>query len=154
MGYLTYDFLLILSHPNMCEPSIMVHHVLFVFTSWLNLSNSFMKWAAIVLLFCEASTPLVNLRWFLIVKKQKDGYCYKLINVLLLLVFFITRVAMNGVCLFGITQNMNLVLAVPMVLKIVTGNELLIRNITIGLGGFSPCLYYTYFIPNMVHRHT
>ncbi|KAK9822718.1 hypothetical protein WJX81_008315 [Elliptochloris bilobata] len=97
LGYLMYDLTSMLWHfKELGDPTAIIHHVIFASMSAYVLAHSIMAFPFAWLAFCEISTPSVNLRWHLAVTDHKDGWLYLYNGMLLLALFFVSRVLLYG----------------------------------------------------------
>jgi hypothetical protein len=66
-----------------------------------------MLWASSLFL-TEASTPLVNLRWFLSESNLKESRLYIIVGLLMTLVFFVARILFMPYTLYLLLSNPNI----------------------------------------------
>jgi len=78
LGYLLYDLILILMNPNLREKGIIIHHTLGLIAFPCILHLQLGGFPPAMFFLSEATTPFVNLRWYLdkCSKKGSSAYLY------------------------------------------------------------------------------
>jgi len=95
-GYLTYDLLLCLRYRSTIgDPLTLLHHAVAVHGFLIAACSGLGQFYGQCFLFNELTTPLVNARWKMAVRKTSGGMRYILVIVMLLLGFFCVRIAFN-----------------------------------------------------------
>lgn len=76
------------------DPSMIFHHVFITVTWALALHFDMFTWFMCTLLLNEASTPFLNLRWYLAQRKRNSGQLYVINGISLVVMFFVCRVVL------------------------------------------------------------
>lgn len=93
LSYLIYDLLHILLHyPKLGGVDTIIHHVLFASCSVINGTFGIMPFAFGWLIVGEASTILLNARWFLLKSGRETSALLNKINYSFAATFFLTRI--------------------------------------------------------------
>lgn len=100
-GYLLCDlYHIILAYPTLGAIDTVLHHVIFLYCAGIaghfHLFPFMFGW----LIIGEASTPFLNMRWFLIKSGYGDGMLLTIVQGLFALTFFATRFALYSTGLF------------------------------------------------------
>ncbi|GJQ09291.1 hypothetical protein GpartN1_g1082.t1 [Galdieria partita] len=113
LGYFFYDSLLIVLVFDVYEAiniQTIIHHIVVASAVIYCLSSRdplAMLWAS-ALFITEASTPLVNLRWFLSESNLKHTRIYIVVGLLMTLVFFIARILFMPYTVYLLLSNPNI----------------------------------------------
>lgn len=107
-GYLTSDLIrVITSYPNLGKLDTIAHHAVFLFCAfvagWYRIYPFMFSW----LILGEASTPFLNMRWFLIKQGMGDTQLMAIVSILFAGLFFLTRFCMYGAGLVYQTKIMS-----------------------------------------------
>jgi len=92
LGYLSYDLVLCLAYDNLRTPSAIIHHLLGLFYYTVVCTTHHAQYLAMLWLASELTTPLVNMRWFLMVLKQSHTTFYAANGLLMTFAFLAWRV--------------------------------------------------------------
>lgn len=110
LGYFFYDSLLIILVFEVHETiniQTIIHHIVVASAVIYCLHSRdplAMLWASSLFL-TEASTPLVNLRWFLSESNLKESRLYIIVGLLMTLVFFVARILFMPYTLYLLLSN-------------------------------------------------
>jgi len=98
-GYLAYDAVLVVRHSKQLgsNGTTLTHHCVGLGAIWISISHGAGQFWIVAFLMTEATTPLVNTRWFLDRAGQKTSLIYYINGAGMCLGFWIVRLP-AGIC--------------------------------------------------------
>lgn len=92
IGFLAYDFLIMLMHRSEFEWSYVVHHCVSITSFYVCSTRGVFPYIALLRLTSEGSTPFVNIRWLLLTLNKKTSKLYLYNGILLVIAFALVRI--------------------------------------------------------------
>eukprot|EP00465_Bigelowiella_longifila_P012108 CAMPEP_0185260150 /NCGR_PEP_ID=MMETSP1359-20130426/8789_1 /TAXON_ID=552665 /ORGANISM="Bigelowiella longifila, Strain CCMP242" /LENGTH=182 /DNA_ID=CAMNT_0027846301 /DNA_START=1 /DNA_END=549 /DNA_ORIENTATION=+ len=127
LAWLLYDIFHVFAlYPKLGTWDTIAHHLAFIACSVLACSFRMLPFAFCWLIAGEASTPFLNLRWFLINTGNGDTLAMKITNITFALSFFAARVVLYGIGLFDLLTHRGIILSSPQIPSLVSKSLLVL----------------------------
>lgn len=92
IGFLIFDVIIMLADPKEFEWFYLLHHAVSIVAFYACSTAGVFPYIALFRLTSEASTPFLNLRWFLLTLNKKHTRLYLINGIILIAVFFLVRI--------------------------------------------------------------
>lgn len=92
IGFLLFDMLIMITDPKEFEWFYLLHHFVSIIAFYSCSTAGVFPYIALFRLTSEASTPFLNIRWFLLTLNKKHTNFYLLNGIILIVVFFLVRI--------------------------------------------------------------